>query len=216
MRELLSRNAGRISDRYKLLVEQLKAEHGASYGWKASVARTLGVSGSYIGKIETDELGLVGLQIVERAVENLQLDPLFFFGEFEAEPHFRDWIVRPDEHGLYRHAEAKLEGVTIPPLPQLAEWKYVLDAALRVIELAVGDPGNEWAAAAEKSLAKQITELPIVRFASKLVAGDTGRMPEDAGLRLAQLVVAFQQEVAREGRRRAALQGVAQRAVEPS
>ena len=80
--------------RYKLLVEQLRNEVGGGFGWKAEVARRLGVAPSYVSKIAAGGAGEIGPTALARAQENLSLDGRFFGDASIGDaPNYTDFVV---------------------------------------------------------------------------------------------------------------------------
>lgn len=91
-------NLGTLAyQRYCLLVKQLadeyKASSGKSYGWKAYVARKLGVKSSYIGMLIDKQRVSVGRRAMERATERMHLRPDFFFSKTIGDVHYRDFLL---------------------------------------------------------------------------------------------------------------------------
>lgn len=82
--------------RYRLLVQQIRDELGAEYGWKEEAASRLGVTGAFVGMVEAGTRAAGGTSI-EKARQRLKIHHDFFYdASLGTTPHYRDHImVRP-------------------------------------------------------------------------------------------------------------------------
>jgi transcriptional regulator with XRE-family HTH domain len=96
----------RAKGRYRLLLEQISDEHGGERGWQTRAAERLGVKPEFVNMVMKDrrsgELDAIG-----KAMDRLGLDAAFFFGTFDAEPHYRDFVSKarakvPNEPPFWR------------------------------------------------------------------------------------------------------------------
>lgn len=66
-------------ERYALLVSQLAQEEGRpKRGWQTRVAERLGIHRSYVSRITAGDVSVIGSDVVQRAIERLDLDASFF------------------------------------------------------------------------------------------------------------------------------------------
>jgi hypothetical protein len=82
------------SERYRLLVEQLRDEAGGGHGWQQHVADRLGVTQPH-PKMIVEREKRAGRAIIARAITRLRLRPEFFFEPSLGEPDYRDFV---DDH----------------------------------------------------------------------------------------------------------------------
>lgn len=71
----------RVSERYVTLIKMLGASMGHRHGWRAEVARQLGIHGSYITRLLNGERVTVGREYVDRAIGKGLASPDFFYGD---------------------------------------------------------------------------------------------------------------------------------------
>lgn len=90
----MAKGGGSLSaERYRLLVQQIRDELGGEYGWKEEAAARLGVTGAFVGQVESGKRNAGGTSI-EKARERLRIHQDFFYEpSLGPAPHYRDHIV---------------------------------------------------------------------------------------------------------------------------
>lgn len=84
------------SERFRLLVEQIREELKARRGWKREAARRLGCSDTMVQMV-LDGDRPARMKAVSTAADRLGLDQRYFFDVgLGSTPRYADWIVRPD------------------------------------------------------------------------------------------------------------------------
>jgi hypothetical protein len=83
----------RAKGRYKLLIQQIGEELEHERGWKERAAEKLGVKGAFISMVLSGERS-GELDAISKAIDGVPLDPLFFFGTFDREPHYKPFVVK--------------------------------------------------------------------------------------------------------------------------
>lgn len=138
------------AERYILLVEQLAEERGHRWGWKAHVAKQLGVSPAYVSMLSSGERRGVGIDAVEKAIKRLRIDRSYFYGPHTGDPHYRDFQSAAgvpdlaDRHsalsdflsssvgqGVKPYELAILRGTTFDEGTPTARWYELLLTAIR-------------------------------------------------------------------------------------
>ncbi|MEM1417445.1 MAG: hypothetical protein AAGH15_21290 [Myxococcota bacterium] len=83
--------------KYVALIDALASDRHQAYGWKAQVARLLGVSQGYLGRLHSGQRKRIGWDVVARATVRLDLLPSFWIRP-EIEPSsWRDHQSEPRE-----------------------------------------------------------------------------------------------------------------------
>jgi transcriptional regulator with XRE-family HTH domain len=109
-------------ERYRALVEQLRDELGAEFGWQTRVAERLGISQPYPSLI-IDGKRKAGIDAIELAIVRLNIDPDFFFDRtLQETPDYTAYLVEP---------------TTPPREPEY--WREFLERYEHLDELSSGD-----------------------------------------------------------------------------
>ena len=156
------------SERYKLLVLQLRDELGASYGWKAAAAKALGVAPSYVSKIDAGKAGSVGPDIIRRAMERLALPRSWFYDDnYGAIPG-----TIPREDGKDRHYTWAQNTAEASRLAREAEWESREELRKLAGEIVHSFTSGKGDIGAVRDLARMVLDPSPYRTAHRLLASD--------------------------------------------
>ncbi len=158
MDERIEENPELAAARYRELVNQLGAELGRKRGWKARVARKLGVHPSYISKVVAGGAAASGGEVIDRATARIGLRRAFFYDPSADISDYREYLLSPDER-------AGLAGLSARLLrPRSMDWSRITDLANKVVHSP--EPTTEDAGA----LASAVLSLPVVQHALRCLA----------------------------------------------
>lgn len=147
----------RRTERYSDLVDYLAEQEGHRYGWKAAVARKLGVHASYISKIAAGEVQVVGVDITRRACDLLGLDPRYFADEELRAPGVEAYLGGATHWGASDIEEATLAA-------NEAWWVAALDVLVRAYTASAGDEEGAY-----EDLARFVLRSPLIGLAQRLL-----------------------------------------------
>lgn len=159
------------SRRFFGLVDQLASQVGHRRGWKALVARKLGVHPSYISKIAAGEVKRVGADVIDRATRALSLSPQFFQSEGTDAPPFQDFVVQG------RQDLGRADAYRYPPDPSDydPQWNELAVSAFALLSMMKeGDGRLEVDSLAAKALGNAVLSLNLVTVAREIVKSPPG------------------------------------------
>lgn len=78
----------RSTKRFRLLLQQLIAEDPEASQQK--LAEDLGISQGHLSKLAHGKRN-AGIDLIELSIRKLKISPLFFFGNADKDPHYRDY-----------------------------------------------------------------------------------------------------------------------------
>lgn len=170
-----------IAARYQLLIQQLAEELDFHRGYKAEIARRLGIHPSYVTRVERGGQRVSG-RLIDEAVRRLRLRPAYFTDDSQESPHYRDFVRTPAPVPMRLPPWLRSEGDPrdrdegaadvrdgLEPFHELHQY------AKRALAAARGGEGvNDWHGHAQDA-ALAVLRLPAVRGAFAVLG-----MPEDA------------------------------------
>jgi transcriptional regulator with XRE-family HTH domain len=141
------------TERFRLMVEQMGQEEGHAYGWKAKVARRLGLKTAHLSMIMGGKRS-AGMSVVRKAIERLGVDSSFFHGEFAEPPHYKAFlsgtpsVERPEPYAALAEFLEGPEGQAATPeeiedlrairwrkQPTVLTYRFALQAVRAQVEL---------------------------------------------------------------------------------
>jgi len=174
--------------RYIELVNQLGDEFGKRYGWKAKVAKQLGVSRSYLSKLTKGDRHSVGAEIVSNALSSLRLDPTFFTAP--AGEHYTKFVLPgygPMWGGDDGEPMKPVNSVPIAADHDLVE-EHLLEEAKRYARAHYDRAPDEELAGAARRLARAYLGRLTVREARAVLDARDDRAARAHGLHLAEAI----------------------------
>jgi len=118
--------------RYKILIERLGEEAGYPRGWKTAVAKRLGISPSYLTKVLRGDVKDIGGDVIDRALNALDMDGGYFFDEkvpskgFDYKYYLRSSIRERSQQRERYTGGRLLGGAKIEPKKLTDEqWEFV-------------------------------------------------------------------------------------------
>lgn len=159
------------SERYYLLVDQIRQELGGERGWLAEAARRLDVAPSYMSKIASGAAGKIGYSAVQRAIASLGISRRFFSSEMIDPSDYRRFVVpEEDRHGSLRAASAAPVVKTEEIERQRAVWRNLV-AQAEAIRLGKGGTEIDDYAALTKFVSDFWAALPHAEMSVALRDG---------------------------------------------
>ena len=173
------------SRRYRELVLELGEEMRNRYGWKAAVARRLGVHASYVSKIVGGAVSTVGADIIDRAAARIGLREEYFLDE--AGRSYRDFLHErgPTELGLPSSWDAGMKS-------SARMWR-TLSRRAAAIRQAEEDGDDDLRLRKARDIAQAVFATRLVQAAQAIAATDDPEIAWPHALQIAEQAEAEQQ-----------------------